>query len=79
MLLSFSGAHHHSVDHYVGQSVSPFPPGPHSLGVVLQLGVPLFRPALVLGLQREVEEGTDYEVVLVRDSHGNVKLNAENE
>jgi len=41
----------HSVDHDVGQGVTPLPPRPHALGVVLQLGVPLFRPDAVLGLR----------------------------
>lgn len=47
-----SRAHHHTVDHNVGQRVSSLPPGPHSLWMVLQLGVPLFRSILVLGLKR---------------------------
>lgn len=45
------GAHHHSVDHNVGQGIASLPPGAHSLRVILQLGVPLLRPALVLRLQ----------------------------
>lgn len=47
-----SRAHHHTVDHNVGQRVSSLPPGPHPLWMVLQLGVPLFRSILVLGLKR---------------------------
>jgi hypothetical protein len=44
---------HHPVDHDVGQCVATFPPRPHTLRVILQLGVPLLRLHAVLSLAKK--------------------------